>query len=106
MVLPSQGTFPAPRIEDIGVPLAGGNGPVDVALTIAAANLDLNATVTVAEIVGGTPTARRVRSTVSWGALPVDYLHIISPTRSATRCTTTPSCSPSSRAWDWVRRCR
>ena len=74
MVLPSQGTFPAPRIEDIGVLLAGGNGPVDVALTIAAANLDLNATVTVAEIVGGTPVARRIRNTVSWGALPVDYL--------------------------------
>ena len=47
---------------------------MDVALTIAAANLDLDATVAVAEIVGGTPVARRVRSTVSWGALPVDYL--------------------------------
>jgi len=79
MVLPSQGTFPAPRIEDIGVLLAAGSGPVDVGLTIAAANLDLNATVTVTETVGGVPVTRHVRGSVSWGALPVDYLQHHSP---------------------------
>lgn len=73
-VLASQGVFPAPRIEDIGVLLAGGNGPVDLGLTIAAANLDLNATVTAVELVGGTPVARKVRTVVTWGGLPIDYL--------------------------------
>jgi hypothetical protein len=43
-----------------------GSGPVDVALVVAAANLDVDATVT---INGATPSV-----TIRWGAIPVDYL--------------------------------
>jgi hypothetical protein len=74
MVLPSRGQFPRPRIEDFGLLFLAGSGPVDVVLTTAAANIDLNATVSAEEIVGGVPTPRTVTKTVSWGALPVDYL--------------------------------
>jgi hypothetical protein len=74
-VLPAAKTFPAPRIEDIGLLTVGGAGPVDLALTVAAANLDVDATVTVTETVGGSAAVNKaVTQTVRWGGLPVDYL--------------------------------
>ena len=74
-VLPAAKTFPAPRIEDIGLLVVGGAGPVELALTVAAANLDVDATVTVAETVGGSAAVNKpVTETVRWGGLPVDYL--------------------------------
>lgn len=78
-VLQSRGVFPAPRIEDIGIFVMDGNGPVDVALTVAAANLDVDATVTAAAIVAGSPVAKNVAVTIRWGALPVDYLQYHQP---------------------------
>jgi hypothetical protein len=72
--------FPAPRIEDIGVLLAGGSGPVQLALTIAAANLDVDAKVTITEVVGKSPPVERtVVASVGWSALPVDYLQAHTP---------------------------
>lgn len=74
-VLPASKTFPAPRIEDIGLFAVGAAGPVDLALTVAAANLDVDATVTVTETVGAAvPVNKTVSATVRWGGLPVDYL--------------------------------
>jgi hypothetical protein len=73
-VLATSGNFPAPRIADIGVLAHAGNGPVDLALTVAAANLDVDATLTVAEMIGGMPVPKTVGATVPWGGLPVDYL--------------------------------
>ena len=67
-------TFPAPRIEDVGIVAVDGGGPVDVALTVAAANLDVDATLTVAEIVNGAPVAKTSTAPIRWGAIPVDYL--------------------------------
>ena len=70
-VLASSGAFPAPRIADIGIlSMTSGANP-DIALTVAAANLDTNATVSI----GGTPPGTCVR----WGGLPVDYLQIHTP---------------------------
>jgi hypothetical protein len=65
--------FPPPRIEDIAVASLSGAGPLDVAFTVAAANLDVDATVTVREFVAGNPTAKTVPVTVRWGAIPVDF---------------------------------
>ena len=76
-VLPAPKTFPAPRIEDIGLlaVAAAAGGPVDLALTVAAANLDVDAGVTVTETVGASPpVSKTVGATVRWGALPIDYL--------------------------------
>jgi hypothetical protein len=74
-VLPATAGFPAPRIEDIGLLSVAGAGPVDTLLTVSAANLDVDATVTVTETVGAAaPTAKTITDTVRWGALPVDYL--------------------------------
>ena len=56
------GAFPAPRIEDIGL---NGRTGSDVAMTISAANLDAEATLTV----NGTPVPARYLSS----ALPVAY---------------------------------
>jgi hypothetical protein len=67
-------TFPDPRIEDVGILAVSGAGPADVALTVAAANLDVDATVTVTETVAGLPVAKTVAATFRWGAIPVDYL--------------------------------
>ena len=78
---------------------------MDLALTIAAANLDLDATVTAVELVGGTPVVRKVRTVVTWGGLPIDYLQHHKPDTFGSPCTTMPSCSPWWRAWDSVRRC-
>jgi hypothetical protein len=79
-VLPSSGTFPAPRIEDFGILATVGNGPVDLAMTVAAANLDVDATVSVTETLGAGPAVNRnVRFTGRWGALPVDYLQHHTP---------------------------
>ncbi len=64
-VLAPSGAFPAPRIEDIGVFGISGTAPVNVLLTVAAANLDTDATVAV----NGTTV-----TSVRWGALPIDYL--------------------------------
>jgi hypothetical protein len=47
---------------------------VDVVFTVAAANLDVDATVTASEIVAGAPVAKTVAATTRWGALPVDHL--------------------------------
>jgi hypothetical protein len=67
--------FPPPRVEDVALLLAAGNGPINLALTVAAANLDVNATVAVAEINDAQARVERlVSATVRWGALPVDYL--------------------------------
>ena len=65
-VLAPSGAFPAPRIEDIGLMGVSGTGPVDAAIVVTGANLDVNATVT---INGSAPS-----TTVRWGALPVDFL--------------------------------
>jgi hypothetical protein len=73
-VLPPAATFPAPRIEDIGVVAAGGGNPADLALTVAAANLDVDAVVTVTETVGSSVVNKAVAETVRWGGLPIDYL--------------------------------
>ena len=74
-VLPAAKTFPAPRIEDIGVLAVAGAGPADLALTVAAANLDVDATVQVTETVGASPPVNKtVNGTFRWGALPIDYL--------------------------------
>jgi hypothetical protein len=74
-VLPASNTFPAPRIEDIGLLAVGAGGPVDLALTVTAANLDVDATVTVTETVGtAAPASKTLSATVQWGGLPVDYL--------------------------------
>lgn len=66
MVLAPSGNFPSPRIVDVGVLAMSGTGPVDVAVAITGANLDVDATVTVN---GTAPTL-----TVRWGGLPIDYL--------------------------------
>ena len=66
-------TFPRPRIEDVGIFGMSGNGPVDVLLTIAAANLDVDATATVQERVGARDDDRPVAERYFWGGLPVDY---------------------------------
>ena len=58
----SSGTFPAPRIEDIG--LHGRTG-TDLAFTVAAANLDADATVTVNGV--------SIPNSTLWSALPVAY---------------------------------
>jgi hypothetical protein len=65
--------FPAPRIEDIGIAGLSGSGPVDLALTVTAANLDVDAVVTVREIIGGALVSKNVPITVRWGGLPIDY---------------------------------
>ena len=68
--------FPRPRIEDVAVLFATANGTMfDMGITVSAANLDINATVTIEETVGeGPPTAKAVDDTVIWGALPIDDL--------------------------------
>jgi hypothetical protein len=66
--------FPAPRIEDVGILAMGGAGPVDVLLTVSAANLDVNATVTVDELDGERVEARTVGPVILWGGLPIDDL--------------------------------
>lgn len=70
-VLPASGVFPAPRIDDIGVLIMSGSGPVDVLLTVAGANIDVDAVVTV----NGNP----VGTTVRWGGLPIDFLQVHTP---------------------------
>ncbi len=70
-VLAPSGPFPAPRIEDIGILSMTGGATPDIALTVAAANLDTDATVTVGGSVPGT--------CFRWGGLPVDYLQIHTP---------------------------
>lgn len=64
-VLAPSGAFPAPRIEDVGIFGVGSGATPDIALTVSAANLDTDATVTVA---GAT-----VPFCVGWGGLPIDY---------------------------------
>jgi hypothetical protein len=64
-VLASSGTFPAPRIEDVGLRAVSGTGPVNVLLVVTAANLDVDATMTVE---GATP-----QMVLTWGGLPVDF---------------------------------
>lgn len=72
--------FPKPRIEDVGLLLVDEGPPTNIALTVSAANLDANATVTVVEITGaGTSTPRTVSASVLWSGLPVDYLHAHQP---------------------------
>jgi hypothetical protein len=74
-VLARPKAFPPPRIEDIGILAVAGTGPVDLALTVAAANLDVDATVAVEETVGAAaPAGKTVSETVAWGGLPIDYL--------------------------------
>jgi hypothetical protein len=58
----SSGTFPAPRIEDIGL---HGRTATDLAFTVAAANLDADATVTVNGVA--------IPNGTLWSALPVAY---------------------------------
>lgn len=70
-VLAPSGTFPAPRIEDVGLLNLNGTGPVDVAFVVTAANLDVNATV---QVNNAAPDL-----TVRWGALTVDYLQAHTP---------------------------
>jgi hypothetical protein len=65
-VLAPSGVFPAPRIEDVGLMGVSGTGPIDAAIVITGANLDVNATVSI----NGSPPQVIVR----WGALPVDFL--------------------------------
>lgn len=64
-VLAGSGDFPAPRVEDVGVFGSTGTTTLDLILTLAAANMDTTATITVD---GSAPAA-----TVPWGALPIDY---------------------------------
>ncbi len=64
-VLAASGSYPAPRIEDVGVyEVTDNGGTIDLKLTVAAANLDTDATVTV----DGT-----ARTSVVWGGLPLAY---------------------------------
>jgi hypothetical protein len=65
-VLAASGTFPPPRIEDIGIFSTSATANPDVLLMVTGANLDTDATVTV--------NGSAVKSTISWGALPVAYL--------------------------------
>lgn len=65
-VLAPSGAFPAPRIEEIAIFGTSGTTTLDLALTVSAANLDTDATVTVD---GAAPEV-----TIRWGALPVNYL--------------------------------
>ncbi len=71
MVLDSQ-PFPAPRIEDIGIVEASGS-PLSIGMTVSAANLDVNATLEVREVVAGVGAARNVPISVFWSGLPIDY---------------------------------
>ncbi len=64
-VLASSGSFPAPRIEDVGVLDSSGTTTLDLVLTVAAANMDSTATITV----DGAASA----ASIPWGALSVDY---------------------------------
>jgi hypothetical protein len=59
----SSGTFPAPRIEDIGL---NGRTSSDIAITVSAANMDSDARLTI----NGTEISARYLSS----ALPLDYL--------------------------------
>lgn len=65
-VLAPSGTFPAPRIEDVGLLGLSDTAPISAGLVITGANLDVNATVTI----NGVASTFVVR----WGGLPVDYL--------------------------------
>jgi hypothetical protein len=66
--------FPAPRIEDVAIMAVDADGAVNIALTVAAANLDVDASVKVAEINGESLIAKTFNTSMLWGALPVDYL--------------------------------
>jgi hypothetical protein len=70
-VLAASGTFPPPRIEDIGIFSTSATANPDVLLMVTGANLDTDATVTV--------NGSAVKSTISWGALPVAYLQNHTP---------------------------
>ena len=63
-VLAVSGAFPAPRIEDIGL---NGRTGSDIALTVSAANMDADATLTV----NGVP----IPNAALWSALPIPYLN-------------------------------
>ncbi len=65
-VLAPSGNFPAPRMADIDIFNVGTGSPFDIALTVSAANLDTDATVTVA--------GYTVSVCYNWGGLPIDYL--------------------------------
>lgn len=67
-VLAASGVFPRPRIEDIGVFSASdaGAGNVDLAFTVAAANLDTDATLTL--------NASALSDVFFWSGLPIAYL--------------------------------
>jgi hypothetical protein len=67
-VLAPSGAFPRPRIEDIGVFNAtnAGTGKADVSLTIAAANMDTQASLSV--------NGSAVSPVFLWSALPIEYL--------------------------------
>jgi len=58
------GAFPAPRIEDIAL---NGRTGSDIALTVSAANMDADATLTVNGVA--------IPNSALWGALPVPYLN-------------------------------
>ena len=74
--------FPPPRIEDIGILVISGTTSMDLILTVAAANLDVEGKITVDEIVDnpetpineGPPQSRSVVHSSRWGGLPIDYL--------------------------------
>ena len=70
-VLAPSGTFPAPRIEDVGLRWFEGAGPVGIALVVTAANMDVDATMTVD---GAAPSL-----VVRWGGLPIDYQQAHTP---------------------------
>ena len=69
----SPASFPAPRIEDVGIVEMDGAGPADVLLTVSAANLDVDATVAVDEMSENGFDRRAVGPVVLWGGLPIDY---------------------------------
>lgn len=76
-----QAPFPAPRVEDVGILfMESAVGPVDMLLTVSAANLDTAAQVSVDQLdPAGAVIPRTVGPTVLWGGLPIDYQQHHSP---------------------------
>ncbi len=64
-VLAPSGSFPPPRIEDVGTFDRNGTGPVNIALMVSAANLDVDAAVQVDGVA--------VENPIHWSGLPVDF---------------------------------
>jgi hypothetical protein len=60
--------------------LTDGTGPITLLMTVSAANLDVDATTTISEIVTGLPPANKtVRMTTRWSGLPSDYHQTYKP---------------------------